>query len=169
MSLLSIINAVIVMVGLPAIFGACLFIGRKLEVLDSLQLSIDKIKHNVTVISSYLIRYHKQFNPSELKAFSPYQLTDIGQKFIIDMGFDKVFQENKQSFFDCIDSDKPKLKYDVETSAIKCIYALFEKPYMNFLKVFFYNHKDRTMEDTAPTLGVYLRDKYLEIHPEIVE
>jgi hypothetical protein len=40
---------------------------------------------------------------------------------------------------------------------------------MKFLKVYFYNNPTRNLENTAPTLGVYLRDRYLADHPEIKE
>lgn len=33
----------------------------------------------------------------------------------------------------------------------------------------FYNHPDRNLENTAPTLGLYIRDKYLADYPEIRE
>ncbi len=36
-------------------------------------------------------------------------------------------------------------------------------------RVFMYNKPDRNMENTAPTLGVYIRDMYLSEHPEIIE
>ena len=39
----------------------------------------------------------------------------------------------------------------------------------NFLKVFFYNNPTRNLQNMAPTLGVYIRDRYLAEHPEISE
>jgi len=85
------------------------------------------------------------------------------------LGFDNIFKEHKLDFFNYIDEEKPKLKYDVEFSAIKSISFLSDKPYMEFLKVFFYNNPNKNIENTAPTLGVYIRDKYLEEHPEITQ
>jgi hypothetical protein len=40
---------------------------------------------------------------------------------------------------------------------------------MEFLKIFFYENPARNMENTAPTLGVYIRNKYLAKHPEITQ
>jgi len=96
-------------------------------------------------------------------------LTEAGNKLIKEVGFDNVFKENKTDFFSFLDGEHPKLKYDVEVVSIKAIYVLADKPYMQFLKVFFYNKPDRNMDNTAPTLGVYVRDKYLEEHPEITQ
>ena len=110
-----------------------------------------------------------QFDPKELQGYSPLQLTADGKKLIRDIGFDKVFQEHHEDFCGYIDDEEPKLKYDVELAAIKSISALADKDYMQFLKVYFYNHPSRNMQNVAPTLGVYIRDKYLEKHPEITE
>jgi hypothetical protein len=61
-------------------------------------------------------------------------LTDKGNAFIVSLGFDKFFVENKNEFFAFIDEEESKLKYDVELSAMKAIYFLMDKPFMNFLK-----------------------------------
>ena len=163
------INAVIVAVGVPAIVGALIYIGKKLQLLQSLDTSTEKIKHNITVIGNYLTRHHIKFDPRELRALSPLNLTDVGKKFIEDIGFSNVFEKNKDNFFVFIDGENPKLKYDVEAASIKSIYTLYDQPYMEFLKVFFYNNPDRNLENTVSTLGVYIRDKYLAQHPEITQ
>jgi hypothetical protein len=72
-------------------------------------------------------------------------------------------------FYNIISGEDVKVKYDVEMASIKSIYALYEKPYMQFLKVYFYNKPERSLENTAPTLGVYVRDSYLLEHPEITQ
>ena len=100
---------------------------------------------------------------------SPLTLTTEGEGFIKEIGFDKVFREHKSDFFEYIGEDKPKLKYDVETAAIKSISLLYDKDYMKSLKIFFYNNPDKNIGNTSPTLGVYLRDMYLAEHPEITE
>ncbi len=163
------VNTVIVFIGTPTIIGALIYIGKKLHLLDSLEKSTDKIKHNMKVFSDYLIRHHSKFNPTELQALSPLNLTEAGQKFIKDVGFDNVLEKNQQDFFNFIDSEEPKLKYDVEVAATKSIYSLYDNPYMEFLKVYFYNNPNRNLENTGPTLGIYVRDQYLSKHPEITQ
>lgn len=149
--------------------GGLIYIGRKLQVLDDLKITVDKIKINLKVMGDYMIRNNSDFDSSELQAFSPVQLTEKGITFIQEIGFDKVFNEHKADFFNCIESENPKLKYDVEISAIKSISLLSEKDYMSFLKILFYNQPSRKIENTAPTLGIYVRDKFLEEHPEITQ
>ena len=157
-------------IGIPSTIGGLVYIGKKLQILDDMKITIDKIKWNLKVVTDFLTRNNENFNPQELQAYSPLRLTPEGERFIKHTGFDKIFAANKAEFFRCIEEERPKLKYDVETAAIKSIFLLCDKEYMNFLKVLFYNDQPRrNMENTAPTLGVYLRDKYLAEHPEITE
>jgi hypothetical protein len=160
---------IIVAIGVPSVLIAFIYIGRKLQILDDLKITTDKIKANLKVVSDFLTRSSLKFNMAELQSYSPLKLTPEGQRFIASTGFDKIFEANKLDFFQCIESEKPKLKYDVELAAVKSISMLYDKEYMNFLKILFYNDPKRNLENTAPTLGVYVRDKYLAGHPEIVE
>ena len=50
---------------------------------------------------------------------------------------------------------------------ILSIYFLMDKPFMNFLKQYMYDHPDERIDRLAPTLGVYIRNHYLAEHPEI--
>ena len=159
----------IVIIGIPSAVGAFVYISRKLQILSDLKTDVAKVKNNLKVVSDYLTRHHNKFNPSELRALSPLQLTEEGRRMIEGLGFHDVFNENKNDFWEVIKEAKPELKYDVEVAAVKSIYALYDRPYMNFLKVFFYNNPERGFEDTAPTLGVFVRDEFLREHPEITQ
>lgn len=169
MDFLKIINAIVLVVGIPTIAGVLIRTGKKLQILKTLETTIEKMKVNIKVIGDFLTKHHIKFDPKELRAYSPLQLTEDGKKFITDIGFDNVFEKNKDDFFHFIDGENPKLKYDVELAAVKSIQVNAQKEYMSFLKVFFYNNPTRALENTAPTLGVYIRDKYLEEHPEITQ
>ncbi len=160
---------IIVTIGVASLVGCLIYIGRKLQILDDLKQTSEKVKINLTVISNFLIRNATNFNVAELHVLSPFSLTQEGEAFIKKLGFDNVFRSNKADFFRCIESERPKLKYDVELAAIKSISILYEKDYMSFLKVYFYNNPKRNMENTSPTLGVYVRDEYLKEHPEITQ
>ena len=167
-NIMSFIN-IIVVIGVASVITGLIYIGRKLQILDDLKITTGKIKCNLKVVSDHLIRSSAVFNPSELQSYSPLNLTPAGDEFIKKMGFDKVFEVNKSDFFHCIESENPKLKYDVELLAIKSISLLYDKEYMNFLKILFYNDPKRNIENTASTLGVYIRDKYLAEHQNITE
>ncbi len=169
MNALETINALVVVIGIPTLAGTLLFIGRKLQILDTVEASTEKTKHNLKVVCDFLTRHQLAFDPKELRAMSPLQLTDEGKKFLKEIGFEEVFAQNKQHFFSHIDQQAPKLKYDVEVAAIQSIYAAHDAPYMEFLKVFFYNNPSRNLENTAPTLGILVRDAYLAAHTEITQ
>jgi hypothetical protein len=155
--------------GIIYIVGTLVVIGRKLQILDDLTATTDKIKKNLKVVTDFLIGSNMKFSSSELEGYSPLSLTEEGKRFIEKIGFDKIFNEHKADFFGCIEGEKPKLKYDVEIAAIKSISLFHDKEYMNFLKILFYNEPNRNTENTAPTLGVYVRDAYLAAHPEITQ
>ena len=169
MNALSAINGIVVLFGIPSSIAGLIYIGRKLQILDQISLDVGILKHNSKVVTDYLTKYQTDFEPKELHAFSPLQLTNEGNGLISEIGFDDVFEEHRNEFFGFIDSEYPKLKYDVEASSIKSIYTLSDKPYMDFLKIFLYAHPERNMQNITPTLGVYIRDKYLERHPEITQ
>ena len=156
-------------VGVIGVLGAFIYIGRKLQILDNMSKTTEKIKVNVKVISDYLTGANADFNHTELQAYSPLKLTTKGNELIKKLGFDNVFEKHKDDFCKLIDEESPKLKYDVEKAAIRSISTLYNQDYMGFLKVFFYNNPDRNLKNVAPTLGIYIRDKYLEKHPEITE
>ncbi|MBU4285169.1 hypothetical protein KKF60_02320 [Patescibacteria group bacterium] len=164
------IQQIISYIGIPVMVGALIYIGRKLQILDKLEITSETIKHNIKVVCDFLTKKSSlHFDPKELKAYSPLNLTPQGNQFIKDLGFDNVFKEHKLDFFNYINGEEPKLKYDVELSAIKSIHFLSDKSYMDFLKVFFYNNPARNIDNMAPTLGVYIRDEYLKEHPEITQ
>jgi len=169
MSVLNIVNTIVVSLGLPTMVVAAIFVGRKLQILDDLQSTVNKIKSNIKVVSDYLVKNNSTFSPTELQAYSPIKLTQVGNDFIKKIGFDNIFEKHKNDFFRCIDDENPKLKYDVEAAAIKSVSSLYDKDYMELLKVYFYNNPNRNISNTAPTLGIYIRDKYLENHPEITQ
>jgi hypothetical protein len=160
---------VISAIGITAIVAVLVYIGRKLQVLDDVKVTTNLIKQNMKVICDFLIRSNSDFDSTELQSFSPLSLTQAGEDFVKNSHFDVIFNEHKNDFFECINSESPKMKYDVESSAIKAIFILADKDYMGFLKEFFYNNPARSLENTAPTLGVYMRDKYLAEHPEITK
>jgi len=169
MNVLSNVITIITSIGLASTIGGFVYVGRKLQILDDVRLDVEKIKINLKVVTDFLTKDNKNFNPAELRSYSPHRLAPGGERFIVEHKFDDVFAKHKEDFFRCIADEDPKLKYDVEAAAIRSISVLSDKEYMSFLKVLFYNDPRRNMQNTAPTLGVYIRDKYLTEHPEIKE
>jgi hypothetical protein len=199
MNLLQIINSIVVMIGLPAIIGACVYVGRKLQILDALQSDatevkkniksmqkdlIDvgedlsgskqssvlfRIKHNIRIIADHLTKTDPGFEVEYLKTMSPFQLNDEGEKLLQKSGFKQIVKENSEDFLNFIGMDKPKTKYDVQETAYKGVFLLFDEDYFVPVKTFLYNNPKVTKKAFLSAAAIYIRDVYLKAHPEIKE
>jgi len=161
------ISKIITAIGIPSIIVGCIYIGRKLQILDFLQEAVGKVKYNIKVIADCLVKAPVQFDHEKLKTYSPIQLTDVGKKYLDEVGFIEIFEDNQQDFFDFIDAEKPTTKYDIEVSATKSFLVLFDRSYFRPIKDFLYTHPQDNLQAMSKIGGVYIRDAYLEEHPEI--
>ncbi len=158
--------------GIPAIIVALLFIGRKLQILDDLKKTVEKIKHNIKAMADSMINSDLVFDHTKLQSYSPFKLTEKGKEYLEKIGFISTFNSNKEIFFDCIDMDHPKTKYDVELAAYRSMLLLRNKEdLMKPIKIHLYNNPndEESFESISRYAGVYIRDQYLDLHPEIVE
>lgn len=167
MTNIDLINTGILTIGIPSIFASLIYIGRKLQVLDELNITVDKIKNNLKVVIDFLIQNNNNFPCSRLANYSPISLTQDGHDFLQKISFYQIFETHKKDFIECINEDSPKSKLEVETSAIKSILFLFERDYFKSVKDFLYNNPFENKNDFAKIAGVYIRDQYLRLHPEI--
>ena len=166
---IDLINTILIIIGIPAVIGAFIYVGRKLQILDDLKKTIEKVKYNVKVIADRLMKSSIEFDPSDLQNYSPVQLTESGLQRVKDVGFEEIFKNNKKDFFNFINTEEVKTKYDVEIAAIKSITGLFDGEYFNPLKSYLYKNSNVDEKFLRTTLGIYVRDKYLEAHPEIID
>lgn len=158
------------LIQIPAFASLFLYIGFKLHALQRIEEYMKVVGHNMGVVTNYLTKAGDGFEPNELKQFSPFQLTEEGLELIKRVSFDVICRDNEVVFFEEMNRlGVLGTKYDVEKAAIRSIYFLMDQSFMTPVKVFLYNNPKRTIENIAPTLGVYLRDNYLERHPEIIE
>lgn len=158
-----------VCIGVPSIVVCLIFIGKKLQVLEIVKENVEKIKGNVKVISDCLVASEGiNFEYSRLKAYSPLGITDIGRKHLLDISFIKIYNDHKTDFFDFIDKEKPTTKYDVELNSMRSIIDLLNKDYFAQLKAYLYSHPNDDLKSIIQLCGVYVRDKYLEEHKEII-
>lgn len=158
---------IIVYLGVPTIVAVLIYIGKKLQILNDLKETMDKVKHNIKVICDTLLQSEIKFDSREIRSFSPFQLTEEGRQKIKSLDFNNIFAENKSDFLAFIDSEQPKTKYDVEIASIKSVITLFEKEYFNAIKSYLYNNPEVDDRALRTTLGVYIRDQYFALHPEI--
>ncbi|MEK7083870.1 MAG: hypothetical protein AAB932_01410 [Patescibacteria group bacterium] len=168
--MIALLEKLIITIGIPSIILGMLYIGRKLQILDDMSRMTEKIKHNVKLIADSLINSDGvQFDHTKLQAYSPLRLTDEGMSFVRQLEFDKTFGEHQKDFFDFIDTEQPKVAYDVELAAKKSVLFLFDREYFFPVKSYlFQNPAKERMPEITNILGVYVRDKYLALHPEFV-
>ena len=178
MDIFEILLKIVVVIGVPSVIGAFIYCGKKLEKIDNvdtkvgnLEKIINKIKHNIQVICNSLTESPDiNFDHGRLQSFSPLRLTEKGMKYLReDVKFLDIFNENKQDFFNYLNSEEPKTKFEVEQTANKSILFLFNKEYIKPIKIYLYNNPNENLQSLSQVAGVYVRDKYLEEHPEIKE
>lgn len=160
---------VIMGIGIPSIIVACVYIGKKLQILSSIEITIVKIKNNIKIVGDCLIADGNiGFDHTKLESYSPFKLTEKGEKFLEELGFFDIFKDHSDDFFNFIDSEDPKTEYDVGASAMKSIFFLFNNKYFYPIKNYLYeNPKKEKLKTLILYIGVYVRDKYLEQHPEL--
>ena len=156
------------LIGIPTIIGCLIYIGKKIQILNELHSSIQKIKHNIKVISDSLIRsQYIEFDHTILEPYSPLRLTDKGKTYLDELGLIQIIKDNKKDFFEYIQSETPTTKLDVELAAMKAVRFLFDKPYFDSIKVHLYNHPEENFSNMTSAAGIFLRDTFLEEHQEI--
>ncbi len=74
------VGNVITVIGIPAIVGALIYIGRKLEILDTLKLKLDAVEKKVDGIFERFIKVEERVNTlwkdDIAPSHSPRQLND---------------------------------------------------------------------------------------------
>lgn len=169
MDILNIINAVLIALGVPTIIASAIYIGRKLQVLDDIRDAHDKTKKNIGVIAGCLATSpHIGFDQTKLASYSPLRLTKEGEKYLQTVGFAKIFQKYPDPFFNFINDENPTTKFDVEASAFKAfMFLLGTSQHFRPLKIYAFNHPKEDLREIAKYASIYIRDEYLERHPEI--
>lgn len=154
---------VISTMGTVAVFGGFIYVGRKLQILDNLQVTMEKMKNNVKVIGDSLIQSNlTDFDGSRLQTYSPVRVTEKGISYLQEIGFLNVFSSHKNDFFNTISSETPQTNYDIELASIRSIYLMFDKSYFNEIKDYLYNHPKENKNELIKIAGIYVRDKYIE-------
>ncbi len=106
-----------------------------------------------------------------LEENSPLNLTPLGKQKLEEIGFVDDVNNNIESLIKQIDQSNPKSALDVEVICIGLIrYSVLDSTSTIFKKSedFIYNNPEFNNPSYFKATGVYLRDKYLEKHPELL-
>lgn len=110
------------------------------------------------------------------KVNSPVQLSDFGEELLSDCGGRKFIDEHASQFIPKMEDGKFKSALDVQNFATILIMDCTENAEFTHIKNFVYQNpvykKGQletvlNMETIYSIMGIYLRNKYFEIHPEL--
>ncbi|MFA6160279.1 MAG: hypothetical protein WC678_04320 [Parcubacteria group bacterium] len=139
------------------------------DLKSKLDLLLDKFNSLIAVLGeSNAIK-----NPEIFSTNSPLNLTEKGINFIKRLSWDKILEDEKERkiLFDTLDKLHLKNKLDVERYCTVILTEFYgsrkENPFTK-VKEFLYNDATIDRQDAISACAIYLRDKYLESHPEII-
>jgi len=137
--------------------------------------TIKEIKNGIIRIEKFLIF---QFGAAAAGIFmmnqSPTRLSVVGIKLLKESGGMKLIDENIDLFISSLKSTLPKTALDVENNSFEVLFKNSDTEMFREVKDFIYNNP--VYEGTQINLtsivkisSIYLRDKYFEKHPDILE
>lgn len=144
--------------------------------LEKVGTRCSKMEEYLSMMSSVVISKGDVESLEMFTSKSPLFLNDIGVRVLKESPFITIFDANKDKFFATIDESKPSNKYDVEQRSLWAIISNMDESWMSPMKTYFYNHPiiriDAGQIDQPKFMkaaSLYIRDKYLEAHPDIKE
>jgi hypothetical protein len=101
---------------------------------------------------------------------SPVSLNEKGAKLMQDSGMKNVIDENIALFVAQIEeSEQNKTPLDVEKLAFYVLKKRENDDCMNIVKNYLYNNPKEEIDTLIFLGGIYLRDKYFEKHPDLLQ
>jgi len=156
--------------------------GKKLDVLeqkiDNHTEKLDKIGSSLEIICKALV-VKKIIDPLPmLQKFSPYSLTEAGKKLLEMSGGKACIDSNLDFFITKIEEMSPQTAYDAEKFAESAIWRNADNPIFNGIKDYIFLAPEiltidgvemiTSMYNVKIAMSIYLRDKYFEVHPELL-
>lgn len=125
MTPIEIANVVVVVVGVPAILAAFVYIGRKLEVLDSVQkltqdlsTSLANLRERFIVVET---RVKSSLKDEVAPANSPRQLNEMGKHILLQSGVKEIVDELRIELAEKVKKRAPQNAYDAEGCILKTV------------------------------------------------
>jgi len=155
--ILNIINAVVVSLGIPTMVVACIYIGRKLQILDTLDESFKKLQDSFDEDHEHIILMKaKVLGVSN----SPYQPNEVGRKLLEDSGWINIYPIIKKEVLDKIEKEKPKTLYDVERLAFRVLSSFKNDDRFIPFKTYIVNHPEHSLDSIFLVGSWIVRDDF---------
>jgi len=155
----------------------------QLDKIESLKSIVSSTNEIVIEISKWIAGKDKKMIDTLMQKRSPYTITNIGHQVLEKSGGKKVIDNNLDFFINELEILNLKTPYDIEDKSTSIIFGNLSNEMFNDIKNFIYYSPEKiemTDPDTSEkrnieitlsailnVMGVYLRDKYFEKHPEI--
>jgi len=141
-------------------------------------LPCDKHREHLREVSAWIVKKDKSMANTLMAKLSPYQLTDAGKKLLEISGGKLCVDQNLDMFMSELGKQNPLTPYDVEEKSVSIILETKQQPIFNQIKNFLY-YMPKTIEGVGDAadisiftvvnvMSLYLRDFYLEAHPELI-
>jgi len=123
MNLLQIINAVVVTLGLPTLIAACILIGRKFQIIDTLQKAIDDdIKPDLKDVRERFFTLEGRAG-ALFQASSPVELLQKGKDALQQSGMKEYIDQHTRELLSQCDPKRSATAYEVQAH----IFDMFDK------------------------------------------
>lgn len=173
------------LVPLIIVVGAAFYILTKR--IDGLERSLETLKNLVGRVINAVVEIQRHLVkksdfeplfPLETRPYlgkeSPLQLMPIGEQLLQESGAKKIVDERLEFLIKKIEERKPKTAHDVQGRCLAIFWKLEDEDFMIPLKDFAYQYPEfrnnsLRFDDIINVSAIYLRNKYLERHPELLE
>jgi len=156
---------VIVTIGIPAIMGACVCIGKKLQILDTVQKDVTETKNDCGNIWNKINGHGEDICSLKISIYgkpgSPMIVNEPGKKLLEDCGFYKIYPELQKKIFKLMDTWELRTLYDYEKEAKTALKELENNPLIDPLKEYVVSHPTKVSLDLIFTVASWVvRDDY---------
>jgi hypothetical protein len=151
--------------------------GKDLLDLKGMKDTVVSTNDAVIEISNWIMRRDSKMIGAFAKKHSPMVLVPAGEELLEVSCGKNTIDNNLDFFINLIDECNPQIAYDVEETAYKVIFKNTANSIFNCIKDYIYyspeeielngEMKKISLSSIIFVMSIYLRDKYLEIHPEI--
>ena len=148
------------------------------------QTRIVSSTHELVVeISRWIARKDKNMIDVLISKSSPYVITQIGFRILDESGGRKIIDDNLDFFIAELEKLNPDTPYDVEDRSVSILFKNVGSEMFKPLKNYIYYSPDKlevpdpetngnrevllSLPGVLNVMGIYLRDKYMNKHPEI--
>ena len=160
-------------IGIAAIIGGLVVVGRKLQVLDDIKDDIKDTKNfcNDASVAVVEIQTHLASKGYSIKnrlaytANSPLKLTEYGKDLMENSGFDKIVAnpEKRRFLINLVKRKNPKTNYDIQQYSMDTMAELVEINDSIVIPLKEYAYKEGlTLEIILNSAGIVLRDEIMK-------